>query len=270
MLGHVRLTQGYLSSAALTRKADEPTSGAVEQISLFLTLGGHWRGDAGRQSKQIGPGEMVLLDRSKSLVGEVHDLSSVTVVLPRESLRPAVPRLDALHGQTLSGPLSVLLADHVTSVASNVGRLQSGERALVGRVTQDLVVACLAGQTSPETVGSVSAATRHRVLRHIEAQLTDPGLTPDAIARGLGMSRSSVYRAFAAVGGVANAIQNRRLDAVHARLCDPGLVRSLAEIAEAYGFTDYPHFSRAFRRRFDRSPRDVRADTLVRTFSAGD
>lgn len=49
-----------------------------------------------------------------------------------------------------------------------------------------------------------------------------------------------------------------------------GLVRSLAEIAEAYGFTDYPHFSKAFRRRFDTSPRDVRADTLVRTFSAGD
>ena len=43
-------------------------------------------------------------------------------------------------------------------------------------------------------------------------------------------------------------------------LCDPALAaRSISEIAVAWGFNDAAHFSRAFRARFGRSPRELRA-----------
>jgi len=52
----------------------------------------------------------------------------------------------------------------------------------------------------------------------------------------------------------------RRLDATRRDLCDPALAaRSISEIAFAWGFNDAAHFSRAFRARFGRSPRELRA-----------
>ncbi|MBL8942370.1 MAG: helix-turn-helix domain-containing protein [Myxococcales bacterium] len=51
-----------------------------------------------------------------------------------------------------------------------------------------------------------------------------------------------------------------RLDRCRAQLLDPAHAhRSISEIAFALGFTSAAHFSRAFRARFGRSPRTLRA-----------
>ena len=60
-------------------------------------------------------------------------------------------------------------------------------------------------------------------------------------------------------GGVTRFIRRQRLLESRALLSDPACETSIAAIAEDFCFTDAAGFSRAFRREFGVSPRDVRA-----------
>ncbi|MCX4198929.1 helix-turn-helix domain-containing protein [Methylobacterium organophilum] len=75
----------------------------------------------------------------------------------------------------------------------------------------------------------------------------------------MGLSRTSLYRAFAETGGIAAAIRDARLDLARRRLeaRRDDKVR-IASIAYACGFTDVPTFNRGFRKRFGLAPGDLR------------
>ena len=94
----------------------------------------------------------------------------------------------------------------------------------------------------------------------VRARLRDPTLTVTSIAAELKVSSSTVHRTWSAEAcSLADWIWGQRLDAACRDLCDPGLAgRSVSEIAFSSGFSDAAHFSRAFRVRFGRSPREVR------------
>ena len=72
-----------------------------------------------------------------------------------------------------------------------------------------------------------------------------------------------LYRLLEGEGGVARYIQRRRLSESFAILCDTSNNFSIASIAETLCFADASNFSRAFRREFGMSPRDVRTASLV-------
>ncbi|MFD5082742.1 helix-turn-helix domain-containing protein [Kitasatospora sp. NPDC058406] len=104
----------------------------------------------------------------------------------------------------------------------------------------------------------------------IDRRLTDPDLSPAALARALNISVRTLHRAFAtaaadrsgirggtAVGRaetVAGYIRGRRLEqarsALSARVGRP----SVAEVAARWQFADSSHFIRAFKRRYGQTP----------------
>jgi AraC-like DNA-binding protein len=63
----------------------------------------------------------------------------------------------------------------------------------------------------------------------------------------LNISRSRLYKLFAASAGIAQHIWSRRLAAVHAALLDPLETRSISELAYHWGFGSETAFARAFR-----------------------
>ena len=64
------------------------------------------------------------------------------------------------------------------------------------------------------------------------------------------VSRTSPYRMFEPLGGVSKHILERRLVRVHHQLTEADRIRHLGRLAEARGFRDTTHFSKAFRRMF--------------------
>ena len=91
--------------------------------------------------------------------------------------------------------------------------------------------------------------------RLVEARLLDPELCADTLMVALGLSRSSLYRAFRPVGGVQAYIRQRRLenarDVLAARV---GARPTVGEVAHTHGFASDSHFSRAFRKTFGYPP----------------
>ncbi|GAB3358832.1 hypothetical protein GCM10027300_30060 [Modestobacter lapidis] len=97
-----------------------------------------------------------------------------------------------------------------------------------------------------------------RVRAYVQQHLTDPGLTPAAIAAAHNVSVRQLYRAFEQAGsGVEQWVIQRRLAAARAQLISPaGRRRSIAATARAHGFADPSHFTRRFKDAYGMSPRE--------------
>lgn len=95
---------------------------------------------------------------------------------------------------------------------------------------------------------------------HIARHCADPDLAPDDVARAIGCSRATLYRAFARRGeGISEAIWRARLEqAQQALVSTGGAGVPVSGIARRAGFRDMPTFTRMFRRRFGMTPTEAR------------
>jgi transcriptional regulator GlxA family with amidase domain len=99
-----------------------------------------------------------------------------------------------------------------------------------------------------------------RILAYTEARLGDPGLTPQRIADAHGISLRSLQVLFERKGlRVAEWIRDERLARCRDALAQPGWDGRIIDVALQWGFNNPSHFSRLFRQRFGRAPRQVRA-----------
>jgi AraC-like DNA-binding protein len=100
---------------------------------------------------------------------------------------------------------------------------------------------------------------RERIKRFIRENLCHSELDIAMIAQGVGLSPRYIHRLFEKEPlRLMQWVWEQRLTQCHRELKrrrESGL--SVSQIAYAWGFNDQAHFSRAFRRRFDMSPRSV-------------
>jgi AraC-like DNA-binding protein len=106
----------------------------------------------------------------------------------------------------------------------------------------------------------VALARRTQAERYILAHLSDPRLSPSAVAAALHISRRSLYAsAFPDGQGIATYIRRKRLRRARALLLDQARPLPVAQIAATVGLPDPAHFSRLFRAEYGRSPRNLRS-----------
>jgi AraC-like DNA-binding protein len=123
----------------------------------------------------------------------------------------------------------------------------------------------LSKERPPE--GSQAAFEKLRaqsIQRYILENLMDPDLNTEALTGRFAASRATIYRAFEPFGGVARYISEHRLERAKWELMTGngkrGVVRA---IAEKYGCHDTGNFNRAFRRKFNASPRELMGDVIT-------
>lgn len=99
-----------------------------------------------------------------------------------------------------------------------------------------------------------------RIHAFIEQRLTDPVLSPGAIAAAHHISIRHLHRLFETQGTtVADWIRHRRLDRCRRDLLDSAqLTRPVGAIGTRWGFTDPAHFSRVFRAAYGLPPSEYR------------
>jgi AraC-like DNA-binding protein len=192
-----------------------------------------WTGDGGSRAFQV-PYELL--------------------ALPVDVVRRAAPRLAA-------SPLHDLVHEHLRRLAGSAGELaRSAAAASVGTATVELVRALLVSAADDDRL---RPAARHetllnRVQAYVGQRLTDPDLTPAAIAWTHNVSVRQLYKAFAEAGvSLEQLLLEQRLELARSRLASaPGRRRSIAATARASGFRDASHFSRRFRAAYGMTPRE--------------
>ena len=122
--------------------------------------------------------------------------------------------------------------------------------------------ACAVAAATTGTAARVdrpAGVTRAAVLSHVERHLGDRDLTVAGVCRRFAISPRTLHNLFAdADESFAATVRRRRLERSAAVLADPTTTATVTAVAAAHGFDDPTSFSRAFRRRFGVSPREMR------------
>jgi AraC-like DNA-binding protein len=162
-----------------------------------------------------------------------------------------------------TSPLYGLMVNHINGLTRRADELSADPSAAgVGMVSVELARALLASAAHDPRYRRDALATTllTQVRAYIRQHLADPDLTPENIAAAHNISVRYLYKLCAAADfSLHQWITSQRLQGARDELA--GLAsehRSIAMIAQRWGFSNPTHFSRRFRATYGISPRDWR------------
>jgi AraC family transcriptional regulator, positive regulator of tynA and feaB len=247
-----------------------PTSqpGAEPIFSVMLQLEGSTRAAQCGRVCILHPGDFCVIDGLASFDLEVSESLSRVVFLqmPRHAV---LSRKAGLEGRTAQAfdadePGALLLRNLLTTLVDTVPFLEAEQRAAAFASVMQMVAApkLPGGEVGHGRNGERIAAT----LAFIDAQLADPTLTAQRVAAAQRLSRRRLDQIMAGMGTSLTAqIWSRRLTQAASDLVDPRFAaKTVTQIAFGVGFEDAAHFARAFKRRYQCTPREWRSGSPQR------
>lgn len=196
---------------------------------------------------------------AKPYEAESEDDGALTLYIPRD-LFSSTSALDHMLDVQFDGGLGSLLADYLVLLNRSLPDLSITELPYVVEATRCLIAVCVGPSRDrvAEAQSPIDSILVERARRLIGQRLGEPSLTPDVLCVELGVSRSRLYRIFEPFGGISSYIRRQRLLRTRDALSDSSDRRSIARIAEQWGFFDASAYSRTFRHEFGISPKEAR------------
>jgi AraC-like DNA-binding protein len=266
MLGNCRFSQIETSPLHVWVERVAPKSHDVDYIKLLLQVSGRTRFSQAGLVAHLTPGTWILFDptRPYNLVN-ASLIEQVVVQLPRDVFpRRSMGLFERPHFFAADEEgLPRIVASMVATSVRQLAALEESERARVSEIIGQLAAANLAGENGADN--TPLSLLRQRVKSHIEANLGNPALSMESIARSMGCSRRYLHRAFEDDDTtVERFLWDARLERSRRRLAAAECAdMSISEIAFVCGFNSSAHFSRAFRARYGCAPREFRASPVT-------
>lgn len=200
-------------------------------------------------------GDVMVTDLSRSYLRQTTEARFTSACLDRSLLTEV--EIAALHGARLAGARARMLLDFFKrlSDAHAEGEAQALEPRIAAVVT---AVVANSADRAREAADALGPLALEQARRFIDANLGREGLEIEAVVAATSVSRPTLYRLFKPYGGPARYMWSRRLEMARVALLNASDRRSIVEIAEAVGFTDPSHFTRAFKAEFGLCPSDLR------------
>ena len=260
LLGPLKIHFSTITGQCFERTHATAAADGVDDLVVNVRFRGAALGDMNDRSL-VGPaGSIVLTDMAQPQDHWSEASSTAYFHVPRALAEQFLPSVRSLHGLAIAPDKATLLREHLWQIWRAAEHLPIDQSDRLAGTVLDLLAVAVAqqcgGQPRPEAVDN---ATLLRARAEIEARLGSAMLSVANLCRTLGVSRSALYRLFAAEGGVQAYITRRRLDRVAATLRDPLDRDRIADIAERWGFCDAAYLGRLFRERFGMTPSDYRA-----------
>lgn len=216
------------------------------------------------RTARIGPGDMFLLDLHRPFFIETGSIVTHSIYLDANALRCAVPdagRMTALRIDTSEGPGAIFraMSDEIFKLAPVLSESTAGR--IADTLPYSLGIA-LSGCADgiPASPTSLQLFHRERIRAYVRENLHDPALDVERIAQAIRLSSRYIYQLFSDEQmSLMKWVWAQRLEACRQDLVAKSLAnRPIGEIAYSWGFSDVAHFSRAFKERFDMTPRAYR------------
>jgi AraC-like DNA-binding protein len=212
----------------------------------------------------LQPGDLAIYatDRPYTLAFE-EEARMMVVMFPCDALSLPSDYVGQLAAVRMAGGagLSGIVGQFIRQLSENLEVLSGPSGSRLATNALDLVSTMLHAEMDiapdrmkPQALLAVS------VREYIEANLSDPMLSPASIAAAHFISTRHLHNVFHESGTtVASWIRSQRLDGARRELRDPlHAGKSVGAVAARWGFLDAAHFSRTFRDAFGVSPRDWR------------
>ncbi|MGW6911858.1 helix-turn-helix domain-containing protein [Streptomyces sp. NPDC054940] len=238
---------------------------ATRQFHLVLLLEGEAAIVHDGRETPLRAGDFHFDDHLRPLQLRSGPIRAVGIGIP-EALLPLPPEeADRMPGRLITGRTGAgaLLARLLTQLTEDTGTFRPADGPRLGTVLGNMVAALLAH--SPDDGDCVPPKTPSRTLPprirgFIQRRLSDPELTPRAVAAAHGISLSYLHRLFEEESEtVAAYIRRRRLERARFDLADPAQAATpVHAIAARWGFARATDFTRAFRAAYGIPPTDFR------------
>ncbi|WP_177000941.1 helix-turn-helix domain-containing protein [Streptomyces sp. cf386] len=238
---------------------------ATRQFHLVLLLEGEAAIVHDGRETPLRAGDFHFDDHLRPLQLRSGPIRAVGIGIP-EALLPLPPEeADRMPGRLITGRTGAgaLLARLLTQLTEDTGTFQPADGPRLGTVLGNMVAALLAhspddGDCAPPETPSRTLPPRIRGF--IQRRLSDPELTPRAVAAAHGISLSYLHRLFEEESEtVAAYIRRRRLERARFDLADPAQAATpVHAIAARWGFARATDFTRAFRAAYGIPPTDFR------------
>jgi AraC-like DNA-binding protein len=212
----------------------------------------------------LRPGDLAIYDTNRpyTLAFE-KEARMIVVMFPCDALSLPTDYVGQLAAVRMAGSsgLSGIVGQFIRQLSENLEVLSGPSGSRLATNALDLVSTMLHAEMDiapdrmkPQALLAVS------MREYIEANLSDPQLSPASIAAAHFISTRHLHNLFHESGTtVASWIRSQRLDGARRQLQDPlHAGKSVGAVAARWGFLDAAHFSRIFRDAFGMSPSDWR------------
>jgi len=232
-------------------------------VNIQLQHRGRTVNHTGGRTAVLEEGDFLLFDPSKPLWVSFEETTQAIILrLPLATLEERMPHLRSQVGIPVSGRFGpgALFSNFLRQAWAELERDEEGSWVeSLGEAVWPLLDMAYA-TTRPKAEANRRDERRRALFDAVEIDLTDPDLDVHRLARRMGVSARYVQMLFAELGTTPRAfIQDRRLELAARRLEREGLDVTVTEVAYDVGFNDLSSFCRAFRRRFETSPRNYRS-----------
>lgn len=269
-LGSALLTEASLPRVCHDRPPLLVARSGIDHYLVFVYRTGQCHQWIGSDELVIAPGDVGVLDLTyptRTVVlprGGGRFARPLSMMLPRTVLAPLLPAPSALGQQRIRGDsfYGRALRELLVNLWHHAEDLGIAESEPAVRAAANLVAGCVR-QTHGEAAEvdpALGAATRTAVQSFVERLDTRPEqLRVSALCQRFGVSRATLYRMFEADGGLVHYVRERQLRRALGVLTSPAHHHlRIVDIALEHGFATESSFIRAFRRRFEVTPGEVR------------
>lgn len=259
-IGRVEIVRVRGSAVRVQADADPRDS---RLVAVILSSG---RGAVrqGGQTTELGAGDLCFIrsGREATLTFE-GAFEIILVMVPEQVFAEQSPLWRAALSKRIPATVGApaVFLDAIQSLQRWRDTLGHASADGIGNALVDLMGAVVCFGV-PADSGCVMRSLYHRerVKQFAQENLRNPELNVERIAEAVKLSPRQIHRLFANEAmSLMRWVWVRRLENCHRELREPASAkRTISDIAYAWGFNDQAHFSRAFRKHFGVSPRDVR------------
>lgn len=264
-LGSVQMNRhdAQLAGAAVRHGKDDGYF-VASQLRGQLTI------DHGSRSVVVGPGDIALYSTREPIALRFSDdFTGVCLWVPAAMHDVSPELLNSATGNRLAHDhgLAQVFTGYFEHITRTFPGLTESARATAAEAAAGLVRSAIAEGGAELSLPRGSAdALYAKVSEHIDAHLTDPGLSPASIAAAHFVSLrwlSDVFRRHGET--VASEIRNRRLAEIRGLLVDSAHTgASVASLAHRYGWSP-SYLGSVFKERFSETPAEYRNRMVART-----
>lgn len=232
-----------------TTPQDDIWLGFIEQGFGQLSQGG--------RSTRLSANDLVLYDAAQGFELEIGGKNNHLFRIPRHLISPYIPHIGQLTAIRLDEkrPGVVPLREMLRQAAHQHDHLDS--RSLVMCQESILQLLSLSIETQNFKVLHHEQDLYSKLIQYITQNLSSTELSLEHLAQTHHVSTRTVSRAFARHQQTAmQVIWQMRLEKSFQKL-KQGNVRSISQLALDLGFSDFSHFSHAFKKTFGQSPQTL-------------
>jgi AraC-like DNA-binding protein len=245
----------------VSREARWITSADSDIFKVTLYQGGPAYVTQDDRRYRANPGDLVVLDTGRPYELSVIDTCDVVVIgLPRAMLGPhadLISRRVATPQPCDSGTRAVI-ADFLSGLADHIDGLPGTPGIHLADALASLIITAFTD--SPPERAEVTSDLADRIIVYTLANLGDPALSVESVARRHGISPRYLHELFRRRGITFAAwVRHERLTRIRRNLQDPALAtRTTAVIAARWGIRDPGHLSRALKKEFGLTAAEIR------------